>query len=144
MTTEEIKQLIQGSGIDEGEFQAEYNTQKKVSDEALADKKREIAKDEADLANKQAATAEILRKTKDWAKMDDYQKATLAQTGIRDANTFKTAQAKLTEKDDIMNKEQLAQAIRPMLVSQAFKSMDKKQKKDYILSQGGDPADFGF
>ena len=31
-----------------------------------------------------------------------------------------------------------------MLATQTFKNMKKQQKVDYILSQGGDPADFGY
>ena len=45
---------------------------------------------------------------------------------------------------DNTSAEQIKQALRPMTTTPEFKAMKDEDKKDYILSQGGDPADYGL
>jgi hypothetical protein len=40
--------------------------------------------------------------------------------------------------------EQVKQYIRKEMTTQAFKDMSKKEKKDFILANGGEPSDYGY
>lgn len=40
--------------------------------------------------------------------------------------------------------EQVKQYIRKEITTQAFKDMSKKEKKDFILANGGEPSDYGY
>jgi len=49
-----------------------------------------------------------------------------------------------TDAEKPLTYDQLKQAIRKVTATAAYKGLKKKQKRDYILAQGGNPEDFGL
>lgn len=135
MTPEELRSFTEGLGISEQEFIGSYDSAASAAEIASLKEQLEIDKTKAEISKlggeeKQKALDRAL----DQRKID---------LGWYNAQTSRL-NAELKVKEDSLSKDELQREIRKQIATQDFKDLSKKQKVDYILSQGGDPADYGY
>lgn len=128
MTPEEIKSYTDGLGISESEFTTEYNTQKAEVDVEQAKADLETRKAEANIAQSEASAA------------SSYASAETSRGRLE----LDRDKMNIEKEEKIPSAEEVKQYIRKEITTQAFKDMNKKEKKDFILANGGEPSDYGY
>lgn len=140
MTPEKITSFTSGLGVSKEQLMSEFKAQGKIL---------ETAKKEKDL-NQRKLTAEVknLETKQDWEAAQKALDREMEQKKINvdwyKAETERIKEKSSSSKTDTLTNVQLQQQLFPMLTSPAFKALDDTQKKDYIMSQGGNPSDYGF
>lgn len=141
LTDDEIKQIFGELGVSKGEILSEYNTQKQANEKFKLEREKELLEMKKTEADIRKIDAEIKKGTLIEMSEGGMLYDTVTGKTFKNPKTFAPSE---NSKTKTPTAEEIKQSIRPMLATQTFKNMKKQQKVDYILSQGGDPADFGY
>ena len=147
LSSAEISQLSKDSNLTKDDITNIYNEQKSASDKLKLD----AEKDAADLEKKKADTLKTIAETGQVGKITPGEAARLG-ISQQELSLAKEKFAFEKTKESPLSKEQINQTIRKQMATSEWQTRPKgtskddfkQQQKNYILTLGGDPSDYGL